>query len=128
MSDRELNEECAVVGIFGNENASKLAYFSLFSMQHRGQEAAGITTSDGKKLHTIKDRGLVTSIFNEDILDKIRQTVGSVYRPQRLKIGVGKPTLRYISHFKFFSRFLRMFVNFPCMYNLISHPSEREYR
>jgi amidophosphoribosyltransferase len=70
MSDRELNEECAVVGIFGNENASKLAYFSLFSMQHRGQEAAGITTSDGKKLHTIKDRGLVTSIFNEDILDK----------------------------------------------------------
>ena len=62
---RELNEECAVVGIFGHKEASKLAYFSLHSLQHRGQEAAGISSSDGSKLHTIKDRGLVTQVFDE---------------------------------------------------------------
>jgi len=60
-----MNEKCAVVGIFGHEEASKLAYFSLHSLQHRGQEAAGISSSDGKKLHTIKKRGLVMRVFDE---------------------------------------------------------------
>lgn len=60
-----MNEKCAVVGIFGHEEASKLAYFSLHALQHRGQEAAGISSSDGEKLHTIKDRGLVMRVFNE---------------------------------------------------------------
>ena len=68
---RELNEECAVVGIFGHEEASKLAYFSLHSLQHRGQEAAGISSSDGIKLRTIKDRGLVTRVFDEHKLDTL---------------------------------------------------------
>ena len=63
-----VNEKCAVVGIFGHQEASKLAYFSLHSLQHRGQEAAGISSSDGKKLHTIKDRGLVMRVFNEEKL------------------------------------------------------------
>ncbi len=57
---------CSVVGIYGNNNASKLAYYALFSMQHRGQEAAGISSSDGAHIHTIKDRGLVTQIFKEE--------------------------------------------------------------
>ena len=65
---RELNEECAVVGIFDHSEASKLAYFSLHAMQHRGQEAAGISSGDGEKLHTIKDRGLVTRVFDENKL------------------------------------------------------------
>ena len=60
-----LNEKCAVVGIFDNEEASHLAYFSLHALQHRGQEAAGISSSDGKKLHTIKKRGLVMRVFDE---------------------------------------------------------------
>ncbi len=63
-----MNEKCAVVGIFGHEEASRLAYFSLHSLQHRGQEAAGISSSDGKNLRTIKDRGLVMRVFNEDKL------------------------------------------------------------
>ncbi len=63
-----LNEKCAVVGIFGHQEASKLAYFSLHSLQHRGQEAAGISSSDGKKLHTIKKRGLVMRVFDEEKL------------------------------------------------------------
>ena len=69
-----LNEKCAVVGIFGHQEASKLAYFSLHSLQHRGQEAAGISSADGKKLHTIKKRGLVMRVFDED---KLRTLSGS---------------------------------------------------
>ncbi|MEO1958304.1 MAG: amidophosphoribosyltransferase [Nautiliaceae bacterium] len=57
---------CSVVGIYGNKNASKLAFYALFAMQHRGQEAAGISSSDGVHIHTIKDRGLVTQIFKEE--------------------------------------------------------------
>ena len=57
---------CSVVGIYGNANASKLCYYALFSMQHRGQEAAGISSSDGKHIKTVKDRGLVTQIFKEE--------------------------------------------------------------
>jgi amidophosphoribosyltransferase len=61
----DVNEKCAVVGIFDHNEASKLAYFSLHALQHRGQEAAGISSSDGKKLHTIKKRGLVMRVFDE---------------------------------------------------------------
>ncbi len=67
----DINEKCAVVGIFGHEEASKLAYFSLHALQHRGQEAAGISSSDGEKLHTIKDRGLVMRVFNEEELETL---------------------------------------------------------
>ena len=73
--ERSLNEKCAVVGIFNHEEASKLAYFSLHALQHRGQEAAGISSSDGEKLHTIKKRGLVTRVFNEE---KLRTLGGSM--------------------------------------------------
>ena len=67
-----MNEKCAVVGIFGHEEASKLAYFSLHALQHRGQEAAGISSADGLKVHTIKDRGLVMKVFNEENLTTLK--------------------------------------------------------
>jgi len=67
-----MNEKCAVVGIFGHEEASKLAYFSLHALQHRGQEAAGISSSNGKKVQTIKDRGLVMKVFNEQNLETLK--------------------------------------------------------
>jgi len=67
-----MNEKCAVVGIFGHKEASKLAYFSLHALQHRGQEAAGISSADGTKLHTIKDRGLVMSVFDEKKLETLK--------------------------------------------------------
>jgi amidophosphoribosyltransferase len=73
--NQELNEKCAVVGVFNNETASKIAYFSLFSMQHRGQESAGISSSDGKKIRMIKDRGLVTNIFTEE---KMKTLTGNI--------------------------------------------------
>ncbi len=60
-----LNEKCSVVGVFNVPEAAKYAFFSLFSLQHRGQEAAGIASSDGEKLHIVKNRGLVTQVFDE---------------------------------------------------------------
>lgn len=69
---KDINEKCAVVGIYANSEASKLAYLSLHSLQHRGQEAAGISSSDGKKLYTIKDRGLVLNVFNEKNLETLK--------------------------------------------------------
>ncbi len=57
---------CAVVGVYGDENASKIAYYALFAMQHRGQEATGISASDGKHIKTIKSRGLVTEVFDDN--------------------------------------------------------------
>ncbi len=56
---------CAIVGVFGAEDAAKIAYYALFSMQHRGQESTGISSADGKKIHLIKRRGLVTDVFHE---------------------------------------------------------------
>ena len=57
---------CAIVGVFGDSEASRIAYYSLFAMQHRGHEASGISSSCNGKLATIKDRGLVTEVFNEE--------------------------------------------------------------
>ena len=59
---------CAIVGIYGNDNAARLASIALFAMQHRGQEATGISSSCNGKIHTIKNRGLVSEVFNETAL------------------------------------------------------------
>ncbi|MDN5377507.1 MAG: amidophosphoribosyltransferase, partial [Sulfurospirillum sp.] len=59
---------CAIVGVFGSDSASRIAYYSLFAMQHRGQEATGISVSDGKKIKKVKKRGLVTEVFDEETL------------------------------------------------------------
>ncbi|MDY0232902.1 MAG: amidophosphoribosyltransferase [Sulfurimonas sp.] len=61
----DVNEKCAVVGIYGHKEASRLAYFALHALQHRGQEAAGISSADGERLYTIKKRGLVMRVFDE---------------------------------------------------------------
>ena len=64
---------CAVVGVFNVKNASKVAYYALFAMQHRGQEATGITSSDGKRLYTKKAKGLVNDVFaNESIFEFLK--------------------------------------------------------
>ncbi len=62
---------CAIVGVYGDEDAVKIAYYALFSMQHRGQESTGISSADGKKIRLVKDRGLVTEVFNQDILKRL---------------------------------------------------------
>ena len=59
---------CAIVGIYGNDNAARLASMALFAMQHRGQEATGISSSCNGKIYTKKDRGLVSEVFNDEAL------------------------------------------------------------
>ncbi|MDP2599448.1 MAG: amidophosphoribosyltransferase [Deltaproteobacteria bacterium] len=56
---------CGIVGIFNLPEASKLAYLSLYALQHRGQESCGIMTSDGAKVHSYKAMGLVSDNFSE---------------------------------------------------------------
>ncbi len=63
---------CAIVGVFGSEAAAKIAYYALFSMQHRGQESSGISSADRNRIHLIKDRGLVTDVFDENKLNLLK--------------------------------------------------------
>jgi amidophosphoribosyltransferase len=65
-------EYCGLFGIFGNPEASKLTYLGLYALQHRGEEACGIVTSDGKEFYFHKDRGLVNDVFNEEILSRLK--------------------------------------------------------
>ncbi|MCY4366733.1 MAG: amidophosphoribosyltransferase [Chloroflexi bacterium] len=59
-------EECGVVGAYiPNAEASRVAFFGLFALQHRGQESAGIAAADGQTLNVHTDMGLVTQIFRE---------------------------------------------------------------
>ncbi|WP_404457836.1 amidophosphoribosyltransferase [Oceanobacillus kapialis] len=58
-----INEECGVFGIWGHEKAAELTYYGLHSMQHRGQEGAGIVSSDGAELKPYKGMGLVNDVF-----------------------------------------------------------------
>ncbi|MGH1503299.1 MAG: amidophosphoribosyltransferase [Acidimicrobiales bacterium] len=65
-------EECGVVGISSaNDDAAKLAFFGLYALQHRGQEAAGIAVADGRVVRVSKDQGLVSQAFGANQLDPL---------------------------------------------------------
>ena len=66
---------CGVFGIYGHPNAAELTYYGLYALQHRGQESAGIVTSDGRQFREYKRMGLVSQIFNGEILHNL---VGSM--------------------------------------------------
>ncbi|MFH1201232.1 MAG: amidophosphoribosyltransferase [bacterium] len=73
----ELKEKCGIVGIYGKKlPVSRLAFFALFALQHRGQEASGITTSDGKKLYTHKGAGLVPQVYTEKNIEDLKGHIG----------------------------------------------------
>lgn len=83
MSDKHIDkykDECGVFGIYNHPEASNLAYLGLYALQHRGQESAGIISSDGKTLHSHKAMGLVADIFKQDVLKKLpgRAAIGHV--------------------------------------------------
>ncbi|RUM72040.1 MAG: amidophosphoribosyltransferase [Sulfurovum sp.] len=62
---------CAIVGVFGAKKASTVAYYSLFSMQHRGQEATGISVANGERIAVYKKRGMVADVFSQATLDTL---------------------------------------------------------
>lgn len=68
-----LTEKCAVYGTYGvGFDAARLTYFGLFALQHRGQESSGIAASDGKKVTFHKGLGLVSHVYDEKILSKLK--------------------------------------------------------
>ncbi len=67
----KFHEECGVFGIFGHPDAANLTYLGLYALQHRGQESAGIVSSDGKQLYNVKSMGLVADIFYEEQIKKL---------------------------------------------------------
>jgi amidophosphoribosyltransferase len=71
----KFRDECGVVAIFAHAEAEKLAYLGLHALQHRGQESAGIVSSDGLNLRQHKAMGLVADIFTEEVLAKLRGTL-----------------------------------------------------
>ena len=74
--DDKGQDECGVFGVWApGEQVSHLTYFGLYALQHRGQEAAGIATSDGQKILVYKDTGLVSQVFNEDALQGLHGNI-----------------------------------------------------
>ncbi|KAK4738448.1 hypothetical protein R3W88_002145 [Solanum pinnatisectum] len=69
--DDKPKEECGVVGIYGDPDASRLCYLALHSLQHRGQEGAGMVTVENKVVKSITGIGLVSDVFNESKLDQL---------------------------------------------------------
>ena len=101
-----LHEECGVFGIYcPGEDVARLSFFALFALQHRGQESAGIATSDGKKIQFYGDMGLVSQVFDENALSQLTghiaighnrySTTGSSRRMniQPLVLGSGSDTI-----------------------------------
>ncbi len=67
-----MHECCGIFGVYApNEDVARLTFFALFALQHRGQESAGIATTDGKKLQVYAQMGLVSQVFDEDSLSQL---------------------------------------------------------
>jgi amidophosphoribosyltransferase len=67
----DIHEECGIFGIYGHPEAANLTYLGLYALQHRGQEGAGICSSDGRQLFLEKSMGLVADIFSEKRLKRL---------------------------------------------------------
>ena len=70
--DDHPKEECGVFGIYGHPEAANMAYLGLYSLQHRGQESAGIVASDGERVHSEVGMGLVADVFTEERISRLR--------------------------------------------------------
>jgi len=70
----KFHEECAAVGVINHSEAATFCYLGLYSMQHRGQEGAGIVSTDSKEMYAYRDMGLVADVFDPDTLAKLEGT------------------------------------------------------
>ena len=67
----KFHEECGVVALYGHPEAAKLAYLGLYALQHRGQESAGICSSDGQEIYTHRAMGHVADIFTPEVIGQL---------------------------------------------------------
>ena len=65
---------CGVFGIYGHPNAAQLTYYGLYALQHRGQESAGIVTCNNGRFREHRGMGLVSQIFNDEVLTRLAGT------------------------------------------------------
>ncbi len=71
-----LHEACGVTAIYApGDDVARLAYFALYALQHRGQESAGIAVGDGCRIDSHREMGLITGVFDEEILGRLRGSV-----------------------------------------------------
>ena len=82
---------CGVFGIYNHPNAADLTYYGLYALQHRGQESAGLVTYDGCQFHAHKGMGLVSQIFDADVLKKL---------PGRVAVGHTRYSTTGSSHIR----------------------------
>jgi amidophosphoribosyltransferase len=69
----DLNHKCGVFGIYGKSlDVSRLTFYGLFALQHRGQESSGIAVSDGNHIDCYKNMGLVTQVYNEETIQNLK--------------------------------------------------------
>ena len=90
-----LREECGVIGIVsGDGPAAPMAHLGLYSLQHRGQESAGIATSDGAGLWHHRGMGLVFQVFDADRIARlpVRTPAGETRWPKIPKVGLPVPS------------------------------------
>ena len=73
LADDHPRDHCGVFGVWApGEDVSRLTYFALYALQHRGQQSAGIATSDGDSIRVYKDQGLVNQVFTDETLKGLR--------------------------------------------------------
>jgi amidophosphoribosyltransferase len=71
IGDDHFHDECGVFGVFGNGEAAKLTYLGLYALQHRGQESAGIASTDGENVYVHKAMGEVQEIFTPEVITEL---------------------------------------------------------
>ncbi len=95
---------CGIIGVSNHEEAAKIAFLGLYALQHRGEEAAGIVSYDGKDVHIKKKTGLVAAAFSENAIDHLKGTTA---------IGHCRYSTTGSSHFKNIQPFLVTHKNRP---------------
>ena len=94
----KFKEECGIFGVFDHAEASTLTQLGLFALQHRGQEACGIVSSDSENLHQFRSQGLVADVLSEDVLKKLTGSSAIGHAPQiDITAAAAPPIVRPIS-------------------------------
>ncbi len=88
---------CGIFGIFNHPEASNLTYLGLYALQHRGQESAGIVSSDGTRLYHYRQMGLVSEVFTRDNLKKLtgKNAIGHVRYSTAGRVNLKTPSLSW---------------------------------
>src|SRR6266481_3695925 len=89
----KLREECGVMAVYNHSDAARLTYWGLYSLQHRGQESAGIASADGLNVNDIKGMGLVSEIFTDDVLTKLPGHIAIGHNGNLVNLGTARERL-----------------------------------